>query len=353
MVLVKGVRQLKSKNFRLEIFIFSKRFRLILESGSMFIFESERKTISMNKFGIAVHGGAGVLRKRDMTPDAEKKYIQGLTNAIVAGYEVLEQHGSALDAVEAAVLELENHESFNAGKGAVFNHMGHHEMDASIMNGADLMAGAVCGVHNVKNPIALAKEIMLHSEHVMLCGEGAEEFARERNLEFEDDNYFFTQHRYDQLQRAIGKKMMQLDDGNSLKKFGTVGAVALDPQGNLAAATSTGGLTNKRFGRIGDSPIIGAGTYANNGTCAISCTGHGEYFIRTVVAHDIHALIQYKGMSLKEAANFVVKKKLVEFNAEGGLISIDRLGNIEMPFNTDGMYRGMKSSDSEMMIAIY
>jgi len=306
----------------------------------------------MKKFGIAIHGGAGVMRRKDLTPDKEKKYREGLSRSLMTGYEILEQGGSALDAVEVSVRVLEDHDSFNAGRGAVFNHEGKHEMDASIMDGANQIAGAVCSVHNVRNPVLLAKEIMLHSEHVMLCGDGAEEFARERKLQFEDDEYFFTQHRFDQLQRALGKKQMQLDDG-STKKFGTVGAVALDQSGNLAAATSTGGLTNKRFGRVGDSPIIGAGTYANNQSCAISCTGHGEYFLRIMVAYDIHALMQYKNMKLKEACEYVVMKKLVDIGGEGGLIAIDHLGNIETPFNSDGLYRAKKTSDTELEIDIY
>ena len=306
----------------------------------------------MNKFGIAVHGGAGVMLKKNLTPEREKIYSDGLTQAINEGFRILKEGGNSLDAVEAAVRTLEDYEVFNAGRGAVFNHEGKHEMDASIMNGADGMAGAVCSVQNIKNPILLAKEVMLHSEHVMLCGEGAEEFARERNLEFEDDEYFFTQHRYDQLQRARRKNSLQLDDG-STKKFGTVGAVALDMNGNLAGATSTGGLTNKRFGRIGDSPIIGAGTYANNESCAISCTGHGEYFIRQVVAYDVHALMKYKNMTLKEAATYVVNKKLVAVGGEGGLIAIDQHGNIEMPFNSEGMYRASKRQGEEIVVSIY
>lgn len=306
----------------------------------------------MKQCGIAVHGGAGVVRPNQLTPENEKMYRDGLSNALHAGYDILERGGCSLDAVTEAVRTLENHDSFNAGRGAVFNHAGRHEMDASIMDGVSLLAGAVCAIHNIKNPILLAREIMLHSEHVMLCGQGAEEFARERNLEFADDNYFFTKHRYDQWQRALEKEYMQLDDG-STKKFGTVGAVARDQNGNLAAATSTGGLTNKRFGRVGDSPIIGAGTYANNATCAISCTGHGELFIRGVVAFDIHALMSYKGLSLKDACEEVVMKKLVAMKAEGGLISVDCNGNIEMPFNSEGMYRASRKSGEEALISIY
>lgn len=306
----------------------------------------------MKKFGIAIHGGAGVMSRRLMTAEKEKKYTGALSEALKAGHEILKKGGTALDAVTVAVCSLEDQEMFNAGRGAVFNHEGRHEMDASIMNGANLMAGAVSAVHNIRNPVLLAREVMLHSEHVMMCGQGAEEFARERQLVFEDDTYFFTRHRFEQWQRALKKELMQLDDG-STKKFGTVGAVALDAEGNLAAATSTGGLTNKRFGRIGDSPIIGAGTYANNETCAVSCTGHGEYFIRSVVAFDIHALMLYKKWSLKQASEKVVMKKLVKMKAEGGIIAIDRKGNICMPFNSEGMYRGMWSGTGKPEIMIY
>lgn len=306
----------------------------------------------MKKFGIAVHGGAGTLRKSKMTSAMEKTYRRGLSEAIEAGYIILEKKGSALDAVEAAVRTLEDNPVFNAGKGSVFNHEGKHEMDAAIMEGKNLMAGSVCAVHNIRNPIVLAKEVMLHSQHVMMCGAGAEEFARERDIEFAGDDYFFTQHRYDQLQRSLNKSQMQLDDG-STKEFGTVGAVALDKGGNLAAATSTGGLTNKRFGRIGDSAVIGAGTYADNRTCAISCTGHGEYFIRVVVAHDVHALMRYKKLTLEEACDLVVNKKLKKMNGEGGLIAIDRSCIVEMPFNSRGMYRGYRTYKSKLSTAIY
>ncbi|MCY7409872.1 MAG: isoaspartyl peptidase/L-asparaginase [Chitinophagales bacterium] len=306
----------------------------------------------MKKFGIAVHGGAGVMSKRKLTPEREKIYRDGLEEALNFGYQILEKGGSSLDAVEAAVQSLEDFPLFNAGKGAVFNHDGKHEMDASIMEGKDLFAGAVTGIKNIKNPVTLAKAIMQQSDLVFLSGDGAEKFAQEYKIEFADDEYFFSQERFDQLQRALKKSVVTLDDGAD-KKFSTVGAVALDNKGNLAAATSTGGLTNKRFGRIGDSPMIGAGTYANNKTCAVSCTGHGEYFIRAVVAYDIHALMDYKGMLLKEAVDFVVKKKLVDFNAEGGLIAIDKFGNIEMPFNSEGMYRACRRNGDETLVAIY
>lgn len=306
----------------------------------------------LRKFGIAVHGGAGTILQKEMTTEKELIYRNGLQEAISAGYQVLEKGGAALDAIEAAVRSLEDFPYFNAGKGAVFNHEGQQEMDASIMNGMDLKAGAVCAVKSIKNPVSLAREIMEHSEHVLLCGAGAEEFAAERNLLFEQPDYFFNQERYDQWQYAKSHNVIKLDHGSE-KKFGTVGAVALDRDGNLAAATSTGGITNKRFGRVGDSPLIGAGTYANNKTCAVSCTGHGEYFIRAVVAYDIAALMEYKDMLLKEACEFVVHKKLVEMGAEGGLISIDRFCNIEMPFNSEGMYRGYQKNGDAPFIAIY
>ncbi len=312
----------------------------------------------MNKYAIAIHGGAGTILKRTMTPEKEKAYLDGLKNAIEAGETILKNGGSSLDAVEKAVRSLENNPLFNAGKGAVFSNAGKNEMDASIMNGVDLSAGAVAGISNVKNPISLAKGIMQKSEHVFLAGNGAIEFAHLIGSEFEEDAYFFEQMRFDQLQQAKQSDGVFLDHTtdkfeNGEKKFGTVGAVALDIHGNLAAGTSTGGMTNKKFGRVGDSPIIGAGTYANNETCAISCTGHGEFFMRSVVAHDISCLIEYKGLSLKEACDFVVMDKLVKIGGEGGLIAIDKNGNIELPFNSEGMYRAKKSEDGALFIKIY
>ena len=312
----------------------------------------------MNKYAIAIHGGAGTILKSTMTPEKEKAYLDGLKNAIEAGETILKNGGSSIDAVEKAVRSLEDNPLFNAGKGAVFSNSGKNEMDASIMNGADLSAGAVAGISNVKNPISLAKGIMQKSEHVFLAGNGAIEFAKLIGSEFEEDAYFFEQMRFDQLQQAKQSDGVFLDHTtdkfeNGEKKFGTVGAVALDIHGNLAAGTSTGGMTNKKFGRVGDSPIIGAGTYANNETCAISCTGHGEFFIRSVVAHDISCLIEYKGLSLKEACDFVVMDKLVKIGGEGGLIAIDKNGNIELPFNSEGMYRAKKSEDGALLIKIY
>jgi beta-aspartyl-peptidase (threonine type) len=312
----------------------------------------------MGKYAIAIHGGAGTILKSTMTPEKEKSYTEGLKNAIEAGELILKNGGSALDAVEKAIKSLEDNPLFNAGKGAVFSHSGKNEMDASIMNGADLLAGAVAGISNIKNPISLAKNVMLKSDHVFLTGQGALEFAKSINTEFEEDAYFFEQMRFDQLQQAKESDGVFLDHTedkfeNGEKKFGTVGAVALDTHGNIAAGTSTGGMTNKKFGRIGDSPIIGAGTYANNTTCAISCTGHGEFFIRSVVAYDISCLMEYKGLALKEACDFVVMDKLTKLGGEGGLIALDKNGNIELPFNSEGMYRAKKSSEGELFIGIY
>ncbi len=304
-----------------------------------------------DKIAIAIHGGAGTILRSTMTPELQLQYEGGLQAALDAGYAVLDGGGSAVDAVAVAVASLEDFPLFNAGKGAVFNHIGQHEMDAAIMNGKTLEAGAVCGVAHVKNPVLVAKEVMLHSGHVMLGGQGAEEFARQRNMQVEEDAYFYTQQRYNQWQDALKEDKVQLDHTD--KKFGTVGCVALDKEGNLAAATSTGGLTNKKFGRIGDSPVIGAGTYANNHTCAISCTGVGELFIRSVVAYDISCLIDYKGLSLKDACNLVVMDKLVKIEGEGGLIAIDKDGNIEMTFNSEGMYRACKDSNGRNEVLIY
>ncbi|RYE26417.1 MAG: isoaspartyl peptidase/L-asparaginase [Sphingobacteriales bacterium] len=303
------------------------------------------------KFGLAIHGGAGTLLRSSMTAEKEKEYSLALEAALQAGYNILQDGGSSLDAVEAAVVSLEDCPLFNAGRGSVFNHIGKHEMDASIMYGKTLEAGAVSGISNIKNPVKLAKTIMQQSEHVMMSGTGAETFAAAQHLETAGDDYFFNDFRYQQWQEIKGSDTIQLD--HSDKKFGTVGAVALDMRGNLAAATSTGGMTNKKFGRVGDTPIIGAGTYANNNTCAISCTGHGELFIRSVVAYDISCLIEYKGLSLQEACDIVVKDKLIKIGGEGGLIGIDTQGNIALPFNSEGMYRGYRTNETEAVIEIY
>lgn len=312
----------------------------------------------MNTYAIAIHGGAGTILKSSMTPDKESAYKSGLQDAIEAGESILKSGGSAFDAVETAIIQLENNPLFNAGKGAVFTHNGLHEMDASIMNGKDLMAGAVAGVQHIKNPISLARGVMEKSEHVFLTGNGAIEFAKKINAQFENDDYFFVQLRYDQLQLAKQSNSMILDhtenlEENGEKKFGTVGCVALDQKGNLAAGTSTGGMTNKKFGRVGDSAMIGSGTYANNNTCAISCTGHGELFIRSVVAYDISCLMEYKNLSLQEACDVVVMNKLVKIRGEGGLIALDAKGNIVLPFNSDGMYRASKKQNEDIFIGIY
>jgi beta-aspartyl-peptidase (threonine type) len=309
-----------------------------------------------NNFAIAVHGGAGTILRSLLTPEKEALYIKGIEQAILAGHNILKEGGTSLDAVEAAVVALENYPLFNAGKGAVFTNKGTHEMDASIMDGKTLEAGAVSGISNVQNPVALARVIKEKSGHVFLCGSEAETFAKLMQLPFQPDYYFYEEGRYMQWQEVKDSDGYQLDhtvNSGEGKKFGTVGAVALDVHGNIAAATSTGGMTNKRFGRVGDSPMIGAGTYANNATCAISCTGHGEYFIRAVVAYDISCLMEYKGYSLKQACDYVVKDKLVKFGGEGGLIAIDVAGNIELPFNSEGMYRGYKKGDADAVIKIY
>jgi beta-aspartyl-peptidase (threonine type) len=309
------------------------------------------------KTAIAIHGGAGTILRSQMSEAKEAQYAGALKDALLVGDKILLDKGLAIDAVEAVVRQLEDTPLFNAGKGSVFTHEGRNEMDASIMEGKSLMAGAISGVYNVKNPITLARTVMENSEHVFLSGGGAVDFAKKMGIPLESDDYFFVQYRYDQLQKARENDVIILDHTSVKnaddKKFGTVGAVALDAYGNLAAATSTGGMTNKQHGRIGDSPIIGAGTYANNKTCAVSCTGHGEYFMRAVVAYDISCLIEYKGLTLKEACTFVVHKKLAEMGGEGGLIAVDANGNIEMLFNTEGMYRAGKASDSELIIGIY
>jgi len=313
---------------------------------------------TMAKFTIAIHGGAGTISKKNITPEREAAYQEALNDALTAGYAILEKNGEALDAVKAAVIELENNILFNAGKGSVFTNTGTHEMDASIMDGKDLSAGAVAAICNVRNPVELAYTVMKKSDHVFLIGKGAEEFAKQNGLAFEADEYFFSNFRYKQWQAIKDSDEMALDhninpDDPDEKKFGTVGAVACDVNGNLAAATSTGGMTNKQFGRVGDSPIIGIGTYANNKTCAVSCTGHGEPFIKAVAAYDVSCLMEYKGLSLEEAMNIVVMDKLMKIDGEGGMIGVDANGNAALIFNSEGMYRGVRSSDGNTAIEIY
>ncbi|PCI33482.1 MAG: beta-aspartyl-peptidase [Alphaproteobacteria bacterium] len=323
---------------------------------------------------LVIHGGAGTILKKNMTAEKELAYRTKLDEALRTGQAILEGGGTAVDAVVATINVMENSPLFNAGKGAVFNHRGENEMDASIMDGRDLNAGAVAGVRRVKNPINLAREVMTNSKHVMLSGEGAEEFADSRGVELVDPAYFRTKKRWNQLQKALERDQVFLDhdgDQDSGKpdtdkiadrgrdpedpdqKFGTVGAAALDIHGNLAAGTSTGGMTNKRWNRIGDSPVIGAGTYADNNSCALSATGHGEYFLRAVVAHSVCALMEYKGLTLQQAADEIVMNKLVRMGGEGGIIAVDRAGNVTMTFNTEGMYRGYVKGQGEPVIQIY
>lgn len=313
-----------------------------------------------NKIALAVHGGAGTILKSSMTGELEKQYKAALEEALRTGYALLKNGGTAVDAVEGAVIVLEDFPLFNAGRGSVFTAEGKHELDASIMNGRDLSAGAVAEVTNIKNPVSAARAVMEKSEHVFLTGRGAEAFAAAQGLQSVEAAYYFTKERWEALQRVREEDpaKTELDHGgNSMKKvkeekFGTVGAVALDSHGHLAAATSTGGMTNKKWGRVGDSPMIGAGTYANQ-LCAISCTGWGEYFIRLVVAKSVADLMEYKEWSLAQAAAEIIMKKLPQLGGDGGLIAVDVEGNVVMPFNTEGMYRGCIKSDGSLMIEIY
>jgi beta-aspartyl-peptidase (threonine type) len=314
----------------------------------------------MSVFTIVIHGGAGTIQKEDMTPELEKAYLKGLGEALNAGYAVLEEDGSAINAVKAAIVILEDNMLFNAGRGSVFTKKGVQEMDAAIMDGNDLRAGAVAGVRNVRNPIELATEVMRNSNHVFLSGKGGNDFAIRQGVKLEPDEYFFSQFRYDQWKAirdsdnySLDHTHQQLEELMKDKKFGTVGAVACDRHGNTAAATSTGGMTNKKYGRIGDSPLIGSGTYANNKTCAISCTGHGEVFIRAVAAHDVSCLMEYKNLTLQEACEEVVLNKLVQMGGEGGLIGVDAHGNAAMVFNSAGMYRAQRNSEGVHEVAIY
>ena len=313
--------------------------------------------MSKNHFGLVIHGGAGTIDPGKMTPERETEYRAGLERSLQAGAEILRRGGASLDAVEAAVRVMEDDPHFNAGRGAVFTSAGTHELDASIMDGKTLKAGAVASLKHIKNPISLARLVMEKSPHVMLDGAGAEAFAKANGIEMVDEKYFFTQERWDSLQKL---KEAEKHGGSGGKKFlisdadrhGTVGAVAVDQNGNLAAATSTGGNTNKWPGRVGDSPIIGAGTYANNATCAISATGDGEYFIRAVAAHDISALMEYRGMKLEEAAKATLDK-VERLGGKGGLIAIDGKGEVALPFNTNGMYRGRIDQSGNITVEIY
>jgi len=316
------------------------------------------------KYILVIHGGAGTILKSNMTPEKEKLYEQGLQNALNAGNTVLKNGGTALDAVQAAIMVLEDDSLFNAGKGAVFTNEGKNELDASIMDGKTLKAGAVAGVTNIKNPITAARAVMDKSEHVMMAGKGAENFAAMNGCTVVDPSYFFTMQRWLDLQKAKKEDSLKALDKDSGKaflkqpdnhdyKYGTVGAVALDMYGNLAAGTSTGGMTDKRYGRIGDSPVIGAGTYADNNTCAVSCTGWGEYFIRLVMAKSIGDRMEFAHQSVKDAANEMIMKKLPALGGDGGLIAVDKDGNFTMSFDTEGMYRGYIKSNGESAVEIY
>jgi beta-aspartyl-peptidase (threonine type) len=307
------------------------------------------------KFGIVIHGGAGVIKKENMTDSLQMAYEEKLQEAIDVGHKILSEGGTAIEAVQRTINVMENSPLFNSGKGAVLNAEGIAELDASIMDGKTKNAGAISGVQHIKNPINLAFKVMEESSHVMLSAQGAEEFAKLHELEFVENSYFLTERRRRALEasKAREKGISSSEFFLSNEKYGTVGCAALDQNGNLAAGTSTGGMTNKKYGRIGDSPIIGAGTYANNKTCAISATGHGEYFIRNVVAHDISAMMEYQGISLEQAAKRVIQKKLTDLGGTGGIVGIDKKGNVVMEFNTPGMFRATKNVKGETEIKMY
>ena len=329
----------------------------IRESAEEREVKTEEKEIEQGPISLVIHGGAGTIKRENMTEEQDAEYRAKLAEALEAGYAKLESGAPAMDAVIAAIQIMEESPLFNAGVGAVFTNEGKNELDAAVMNGKTRNAGAVAGVSTIKSPIQAALSVMEDSPHVMMAGKGAEKFADEQGLELVDPEYFFTQNRYDALQR-VKKREEEKDRKSALldfpdSKFGTVGCVALDKDGNIAAGTSTGGMTNKRYGRIGDAPIIAAGTYADNETCGVSATGHGEYFIRSVVAYDVAAKMKYAGMSLDAAANKIVYEELVEFGGSGGFIALDRAGNITMPFNTSGMYRGYMNEKGSPKVFIY
>lgn len=315
------------------------------------------------RLGFVIHGGAGVISRGSLSPEREKEYRAKLEEAVLAGYKALQAGKSSLDAVEIAIRILEDSPLFNAGKGAVFTNEGKNELDASIMDGKTLGAGAVAGLTRVRNPITLARAVMEKSEHVMMVGAGAEKFAEQQKIDLVDPKYFWTESRWNALQTILKeekeKEEKSKDHGSLIEaekpanKFGTVGAVALDKDGNLAAGTSTGGMTNKRFGRVGDAPIIGAGTYANNATCAVSATGWGEFFIRLSVARDISALMEYRAMTVQQAADLVIKTKLQKLGGDGGVIAIDKFGNIGVSFNSEGMYRAYINAEGKPVVEIY
>lgn len=317
------------------------------------------------RLGFILHGGAGTITKGSMTPEKEKEFRDALTAAVTAGYKALQEGKSSLDAIEIAIRMMEDSPLFNAGKGAVFTNDGRNELDASIMNGKTLAAGAVAGLHKVKNPITLARAVMEKSPHVMMVGDGAEKFALTQKIELVDEKYFWTQHRWDGLQRVLkeekeaeekAKKPGTISTTSASRKpenrFGTVGAVALDKNGDIAAGTSTGGMTNKRYGRVGDAPIIGAGTYANNDTCGVSATGWGEMFIRVGVARDIAAMMEYRGLPIQQAADMVMKK-VEKLGGDGGVVAMDKFGNMAISFNSEGMYRAYIDVNGKPVVEIY
>lgn len=329
------------------------------------IFFSCTESVSLNSkkglnFGIVIHGGVGTMNRKDMTPKKEKEYREALEESITSGYKILKDGGTSQEAVEQSIRIMENSPLFNAGKGAVLTAEKTIELDAAFMNGKDLNAGAIASVKTIKNPITAAIKVMEESPHVLLSGRGAEKFAKEKGIEIVDPSYFFTERRENDLDRiksiesSANTSPKQVEkEFLSIQKYGTVGAVALDKHGNLAAGTSTGGMTNKKWNRIGDVPIIGAGTYANNSTCAISATGWGEFFIRNVVGHDISALMEYKNYSIEEAARIVIHDKVAALGGDGGVIGIDKDGNVVMEMNTSGMYRAHINSEGELTIEIY
>ncbi|RYZ20017.1 MAG: isoaspartyl peptidase/L-asparaginase [Chitinophagaceae bacterium] len=341
-------------------------FLLSLSIGAQ---KTNKKSAKRPDFMLVIHGGAGTILKKNMTPELEAAYQRGLQSALQAGYAVLERGGSALDAVEATVRVLEDDSLLNAGRGAVFTNEGRNELDAAIMDGATLKAGSVASVTTIRNPVTAARAVMEKTEHVMLIGPGAEKFAQQQGLDIVDPSYFYTARAWRALQRAKALDSAQAQQkegavtpkqeallrqpGNRDYKYGTVGAVALDKAGNLAAATSTGGMTNKKFGRVGDAPIIGAGTFASNATCAISCTGWGEFFIRLSVARSVSDLMEYKGWSVQKAADEMIQKKVPALGGDGGLIALDKNGNFTMSFNTPGMYRGYIGPDGKGVVKIY
>lgn len=341
------------------------KYTILLGIGLLLGFASCNPSVPTppaNHIALAIHGGAGTIKKTDLTPEKEAQYIHTLDSALTAAYTILQQGGTSLDATQAAVVILEDSPLFNAGKGAVFTNKGTNELDAAIMDGATLKAGAVAGVRHIKNPIKAARAVMDSSKYVLLSGEGADRFAAKRGLDMVDTTYYYTPERWEQLLRVRDDDTTTLDHSKKTSalphafpydyKYGTVGAVALDKYGNLAAATSTGGLVNKRYGRIGDSPLIGAGTYADNRACAISCTGKGEHFIRLTVARTIAALVEYKHYTIQQAADTVLTQ-LSQMKGTGGLIAVDRNGNLALPFNTDGMYRAYIDTKGIKNIQIY